>query len=86
MEKMILLLLAMCPIGNYLQRLRLNVPFANNVHLLPERHFLLLPLRENFAKFPEHPFHVNLSFFIFHLKNTGKIFFPPAFQPGALGG
>lgn len=86
MEKMILLLLATCPIGNYLQHLRLNVLFATAVRPHPERHFLSLPLRKNFAKFPKHAFHTDLSFFNFHVKNTGKIFFPPAFQPRALGG
>jgi hypothetical protein len=86
MEKMIFLLLAMCLIGNCLQHLRFNDPFANDVRLHPERHFLPLSLRENFAKIPEHPLQSILLLFIFHVKNTGKIFFPPAFQPKALGG
>ena len=90
MEKMVLLLWAMYPVGSYMQTLRLNGLSANKVRFYPESDFLqaLLPspATEKFQKTFANRTHLNLPDFISHVKNTSKIFFPPAFQPGALGG
>jgi hypothetical protein len=87
MEKMVLLLLAMCPVGSNPVHLRLNSPSSKYVGVYPETLFLsvLLPAVEieNFKKISTRTIHLNIPDFIFHVKNTSKIFFSPGLKPKA---